>query len=251
MRKFFALLGRELKSYFYSPIAWVVMFFFLLLNGFNFYSGIRVLNVGASHVTIVEVFFDSVPFWFGFVLTVPLITMRSFSEEWKMGTIEPLMTAPVRDWQVVLSKFVSALVFFAVLWLPSVSFFRLFEVITQIPAAEAPGALVGSYLLLFLMGMFFISVGCLASALTRNQIIAAVMSFSAITLMFMFALLSVYVLNVSPMLSEFIGYFSAIDHMATFSKGLIDSRPIIFYLSMTALMLYLTLQVFQARKWKV
>ncbi|MDP9291827.1 MAG: hypothetical protein M3O82_05630, partial [Verrucomicrobiota bacterium] len=93
MRKFFILLEREVRSYFYSPIAYVVLCFFLLLTGFNFYAGVSLLNRGPSAVTVVEAFFNTVLFWFGFVLIFPLITMRVFSEEFKMGTIESLMTA--------------------------------------------------------------------------------------------------------------------------------------------------------------
>jgi len=251
MKKFLALLGRELKSYFYSPIAWVVMFFFLILTGFMFYTALNYLTLGPTPVTLVEAFFNQVPFWFGFILLIPLITMRTFSEEWKMGTIEPLMTAPVRDVQVVLAKFLGAVLFYAVLWIPTTLYFRIFTFITNEPAVRSDGAYYGSYLMILVVGMFYISVGCFASVLTRNQIIAGVISMCCIVFLFMFAWISMFVLSVSPVLSEFIGYFSAIDHMATFSKGLIDSRPIVYYLSMTALMLYLTLQVFQARKWKV
>jgi len=251
MRKFFALLGRELKSYFYSPIAWVVMFFFLFLTGFMFYSAVKFLTLGPTQVTLMEAFFNQVPFWFGFILLIPLITMRTFSEEWKMGTIETLMTAPVRDWQVVLTKFLGAFIFYIVLWIPTTIYFRIFTMISNAPAVRSDGAYYGSYLMIFLIGMFYISVGCLASALTRNQIVAGVISMCSIMCLFFFAWISFFVLNVSPVLSEFIGYFSAIDHMATFSKGLLDTRPIVYYVSMTALVLYLTLQVFQSRKWKV
>src|SRR5438477_6818934 len=98
--------------------------------------------------------------------------MRLFAEEFKLGTIEPLMTAPVRDWQVVLSKFFGALFFYIVLWIPSAAYFWIFQNVTAAGAARAAGAYWGSYLLLLLLGMFYISVGCSASVLTRNQIIA-------------------------------------------------------------------------------
>lgn len=251
MRKLFILLEREVRSYFYSPIAYVVLCFFLLLTGFNFYAGVSLLNRGPSGVTVVEAFFNTVLFWFGFVLIFPLITMRVFSEEFKMGTIESLMTAPVRDWQVVLAKFGGTLIFYIVLWVPSLAYFVIFEWITRSHAAHAAGAYWGSYLMLLLMGMFYLSVGCLASALTRNQIIAAVISFCAITLLFFSGLLSFILLNVSPAVRDFVGYFSAIEHMGEFSKGIIDSRPIVYYLTMTFLMLVLTHQIFQSRKWKM
>ncbi|MFM8457581.1 MAG: ABC transporter permease, partial [Chthoniobacterales bacterium] len=191
---FFTLLNREIRAYFLSPVAWVVLFFFLLLTGFNFYAGVAALNRGPSEVTVVEAFFNTVFFWFGFVLVFPLITMRLFSEEYKMGTIEPLMTAPVRDSQVVLAKYCGALFFYVVLWLPSLLYFLVFTWVTRLQAAGAAGPFIGAYAMLLLIGMFYLSIGCLASALTRNQIVAAVMSFSAITLLFFMGLLTFFVL---------------------------------------------------------
>ncbi len=250
MRVFLTLLGREVRSYFYSPIAYVVLVFVLLLTGFNFSAGVSLLNRGPSEVTVLEAFFNTVLFWFGYVLIFPLITMRTFSEEFKMGTIETLMTAPVGDISVVLSKFFGAFIFYVILWIPSILYFVIFEWITSAQAARASGAYFGSYLLLLVMGAFYISVGCLASSLTRNQMIAAVISFASITLLFFTGLLSFIILNVSPVVRDLIGYFSAIEHMGEFSRGLIDSRPLVYYLSMTVLMLFITLQVFQARKWR-
>src|SRR5438876_8895821 len=104
MRTFLILLDREVKSFFYSPIGHVFMFFFLLLNGASFYIALSILNRGPSEVTVLEAFFNTIPFWIGYLLIFPLITMRTFAEEFKLGTVEPLMTAPVRDLPGVLSK---------------------------------------------------------------------------------------------------------------------------------------------------
>src|SRR3954453_342875 len=109
MRKFFTLLSRELKSYFYSPVAYIVLVFFLLVSGVDYYFQISFMNQRAVPYSVQEAFFNSVFFWFAFVLIFPLIAMRLFSEEFNLGTIEPLMTAPVPDWQVVLAKFFGAL----------------------------------------------------------------------------------------------------------------------------------------------
>ncbi len=247
---FFTLLNREIRAYFLSPVAWIVLFFFLLLTGFNFYAGVAALNRGPSEVTVVEAFFNTVFFWFGFVLVFPLITMRLFSEEYKMGTIEPLMTAPVRDSQVVLAKYCGALFFYVVLWLPSLLYFVVFNRVTRLDAAGAAGPFLGAYSMLLLIGMFYLSVGCLASALTRNQIVAAIMSFSLITLLFFMGLLTFFVLNVTPALRELTGYFSALEHMGEASRGIFDSRPLVLYLSLTAFFLFLTFHVFQSRRWR-
>ncbi|HEX4085820.1 MAG TPA: ABC transporter permease subunit, partial [Chthoniobacteraceae bacterium] len=185
-----------------------------------------------------------------YLLVFPLITMRSFSEEFKLGTIESLMTAPVKDWQVVITKWLGCLVFYVILWVPSAIYFWIFQWATKAQAAQAPGAYFGAYLLLLLMGMFYCSVGCFASVLTKNQIIAAVISLVMILVLLFAGLLQFVMLDVSSTMRDVFGYFSAIDHMENFSKGIIDTRPIVWYLTMTTLMLVLTYQVFQFRKWK-
>src|SRR5438309_10680259 len=131
MRKFLTLLGREIKSYFYSPVAYVVLCFFLLMMGLAFYMGLLYLNGGPTEVTVVKSFFNTVPFWFGFILIFPLITMRLFAEEFKLGTVESLMTAPVTDAQVVLSKFFGAFLFYVILCLPTAAFFYVFHFCTK------------------------------------------------------------------------------------------------------------------------
>jgi ABC-2 type transport system permease protein len=172
------------RSYFYSPIAYIVLVFFLFVCGVQFYTQLSFMNGQPVGYSVQEAFFNSVFFWFAFVLIFPLITMRLFSEEFKLGTIEPLMTAPVRDWQVVLSKFFGALVFYIVLWIPTLLYFVIFQLVTKQPAAGSVGAYFGAYLMMLLLGMFYVSIGCLASVLTRNQIVAAIISFCVITLHF-------------------------------------------------------------------
>jgi ABC-2 type transport system permease protein len=250
MRTFYTLLRREIQSFLYSPIAYVVIFFFLIASGFNFYSGVSFLNQAASEVTVVEAAFNTVLFWFPFVLIFPLITMRTYADEFRMGTIETLTTAPVSDLQVVLSKFFGALTFYVFLWLPSYLYFEAFTLITGKQAAMAAGAYGGSYLLLLLIGAFYVSVGCLASALTSEQINAAVMTFVAIFGFFAAGLLGFILNSPSQAVRDIISYFSAVEHMSDFSRGLIDSRPVVWYVSMTVLMLFINLQVFQYRKWK-
>jgi ABC-2 type transport system permease protein len=250
MKVFLTLLGREVKSFFYSPIAYVVLFYFLLLTGFNFYTQLSLLNGYPTEVTIVEAFFMPALFWFPFILSFPLITMRIYSEEFRMGTFETLTTAPVSDWQVVLAKFLGAVVFYCMLWLPSLLCFASFQYFTGHTAANAAGAYWGSYALLLMMGMFYISIGCLASALTKDQINAATISFTTITLLLFLPFLPDIMNITAPALKDIFTYFSAVQHMQDYSKGVIDSRPIVWYLTMTTLMTLLTLQVFQYRKWK-
>src|ERR1700759_1780729 len=158
MRKFSVLLMREIRSYFYSPIAYIVLVFFLLVTGVDFYFQISFMNQRSVGYSVQEAFFNSVFFWFAFVLIFPLITMRLFAEEFKLGTIEPLMTAPVRDWQVVLAKFFGALIFYIILWLPTLIYFWIFQSVTHQSAAGSRGAYLGAYLMLLLLGMFYLSI---------------------------------------------------------------------------------------------
>jgi ABC-2 type transport system permease protein len=273
MKTFFTLLGREVKSFLYSPIAYVVLCCFLFMAGFNFYSQIQIMNGYPTEVTIVEAYFMPALFWFPFVLSFPLITMRVYSEEFRMGTFETLTTAPVKDWQVVLSKFFGVFVFYILLWMPCFLCFAAFKYIMilsepnpagapwwsqmalvftdhGVAVAHSAGSYWGTFLLLMLLGSFFISIGCLASALTKDQINAAAISFIVIVLLLFLGFIPDIMGLTAPAIKDIFSYVSSIQHMQDFSKGIIDSRPIVWYLSMTVLMSYLTLQIFQFRKWK-
>jgi gliding motility-associated transport system permease protein len=250
MKRFLVLLGPEISHYFHQPLAYIVLFFFLLLTAANFHAALASLNREPSQTSVVEAFFNSVLFWFPFVLIFPLLTMRLFSEEYKLGTIETLMTAPVRDGQVVAAKFLGSFVFYVVLWAPSGLYFLIFRWLTGQNAADSPGSYLGAYAMLILVGMFYLSIGCLASALTKNQIVAATISFALISLMFFLSLLSFIFLKASSALREVTYYFSTIEHMGEFSRGLFDTRPVVFYLSMTLFTLFLTFHVFQYRRWR-
>ena len=251
MRKFLTLLSREIRSYFLSPIAYIVLVFFLIVTGVDFYFQISFMNQRAVPYSVEEAFFNSVFFWFAFVLIFPLITMRIFAEEFKLGTIEPLMTAPVRDWQVVLAKYFGALFFYVILWIPTTLYFVIFQAVTHEPAAGSTGAYLGGYLMILLLGMFYLSIGCFASVLTKNQIVAAIISFAAITLLFFLGLVSFVLRDTSSEKQKLIGDFSAIEQIGTLSRAVIDTRPIVLYFSMTIVMLTFTYQAFQSRKWRL
>ncbi len=250
MKTFITLLIREMKSYFYSPIAYVVLFYFLLLMGFNTWALISAGNGLPAEYTLVQQFFSGAIFWFPFILVFPLITMRIFSEEFRMGTIESLTTAPVDDFQIVLSKLVATFLFSCLLLLPSLLFFAIYARMSGHATATATGAYGTSYFLLVLMSLFYCSIGCLASALTRDQVNAAMISFSTITLLLFLGFIFDITNVTNPMARELQSYVSPVGHMMDFSKGIIDSRPVVYYLSMTVLMTFLTFQVFQYRKWK-
>src|SRR5580700_12242533 len=250
IRRVCALLVRELSAFYYSPIAYVVLFFFLILNGLAFWFSIAPLSHGPSELTVVQIFFNKLSFWIAYLLVFPVITMRLFSEEFKLGTIETLMTAPVRDSEVVVSKFLAALIFYLSMWLPSVLYFLIFSWLGNRSAIGSAGQLLAPYLLLLIMGMFNVALGCLASALTSNQIVAAMISL-VLTIGIFFLTLINYVVNVSsPLLRDITAYVAQLDHMDSFSRGVIDSRVFIFYPSMTFLLLVITYQIFQYRRWR-
>ena len=260
MVRFFILFRREVASTFHQPIAYIVLFFFLVITGFNFHAGITMLNNARGTTTVVEAFFNTMYFWFPFLLVFPFTTMRVFAEESKMGTIETLMTAPVRDSQVVLAKYAGALFFYLVLWVPSLLYFVTFQLVTGLSAGGTSytgsnigayiGVFLGAYSMLILMGMLYTAIGCLASALTDNQIVAAMISFAAILALFFLGLLSFIMPASSDFLRDTTYYFSPIEHMMDFSRGIVDSRPVVFYISSTLLVLFATLHVFQYRRWK-
>ena len=250
MRRFLTLLGREMGAAFHQPLAYVVLFFFLVITGFNFQAGVSLLNRSAGATTMVEAFFNTVYFWFPFSLVFPLITMRVFAEEAKLGTIETLMTAPVRDGQVVAAKYAGALLFYLILWLPSLIYFVVFQQVSSVNAAGAVGSYLGACSMLVLIGMLYTAIGCLASALTDNQIVAAVMAFAAILGLFFLGLLSLFLPSAGPLISGITYYFSPVQHMMDYSRGIFDTRPLVFYTTSTAVVLFATFHVFQYRRWK-
>ena len=252
MRTFRILLAKELRAFFLSPIAYVVLALVMLLNGVSFYASVRILQTAPSEGSLVTWTFGSIWFYLSYFAIFPLITMRLFSEEQKLGTIETLLTAPVRTTEMIFSKYVATVIFYCVLWLPSLLNFYVFQWITRGMAELPAGQLIGSYTIVFIMGLFNIAIGCLASSLTKNQIVAAILSFSMILLHFLLGAFMLYLSDQNnQQYAELTGYFASILHIKSFASGLIDTRPIVYYLSFTVLILALTHQVLDFRRWKV
>lgn len=252
MRSFFILLARELRSFFYSPVAYVVIALVMVINGFSFRAAIAILERGPQQGSIVSWTFYSQWFWLSYFFIFPLLTMRLFAEERKLGTFETLFTAPVRTWQVVWSKYAASVVLYCLIWVPSLANFFIFEEMTG-GATEIPaGSLYGIYLLIFVMGLFNLAVGCFASALTSNQIVAAVLSF---TISLMHYLLGIFVLYLGRRLPEqfvdLVHYIATVEHIRVFTNGLLDSRPLVYYSSLALLFIVGTHQVLEFRRWRV
>lgn len=251
MRTFHILLKKELKAFFVSPVAYIVLALVMILSGFSFRAALAVLEAAPSEGSIVTWTFHANWFWLSYFFIFPLLTMRLFAEERKLGTLETLFTAPVRAWQVVGSKFVAALILYCVLWLPSLGNFALVDWISAGQVDIPKGALEGSYVILFFMGAFNLAVGCFASSLTANQIVAAILSF---TMSLMHFLLGVFILyvgrKVPEQFVEIVNYIASVDHIRTFTSGLIDTRPLVYYASLTLLFLGFTHQVVEFRRWR-
>jgi ABC-2 type transport system permease protein len=241
---------REVRGLLYAPIAYVMLALFLAFMGVNYQTAVTSLNQAQTEATLVEATFFNLLFWIVYPLIFPLMTMRLFADEYRMGTIESLVTAPVNDWQIVLSKFLSVVVFYVLLFAPSFLYFALFQWISGGHApVQSAGTYWSVYLLLLLLGMFFLSIGLFASSLVRDQINAAIISLVVIVLyMFLPSLLGFLLNSTDPRFGKVREFLSPVDHMRDFARGLVDSRPIVWYLSMTALFLMLTHQVFQSRK---
>ena len=247
MHTLVALTIREWKAFWCSPIAYVVGAVFLLLQGVVFWLLVAVLNdprVDPS-LTMAEFFFGGTFFfWFSVMIVAPLLTMRAFSEEKRTGTIELLLTAPVTDAQVVIAKFLGAWLAYIVLWSATVVFFFVLRGFTTFDW----GPVITGYLGTWLLGAVLLAVGILSSSLTRNQVIAAILSFVIIILFFSIGILDVFIRD--PDASNMIRYLSLMEHLRDFSKGIIDTRPLIFYLSLTTICLFLTGRVIGSPRWR-
>jgi len=251
MRIFWILFKKEVRAFFVSPVAYIVLALVMVLSGVSFKAALSVLETAPSEGSIVTWTFHAIWFWLSYFFVFPLLTMRLFAEEKKLGTLETLFTAPVRAWQVVGSKYAAAMLMYAVVWLPTLANFGLLHWISGGQVDIPKGALQGSYLVLAGMGAFNLAMGCFASALTSNQIVAAVISF---TLSLMHFLVGVFVLVVGRQVPEpfveLVYYVASMEHIRSFTSGVIDTRPMVYYLSLTALFLAFTHQIVEFRRWR-
>ncbi len=255
MRSLLILLKKELKQYFLNPFGWIVLTIIVLLQGYSLTSTLEVYEKQPISTNMLLDSISTIIFGIYFLFLFPLITMKLFSEEERSGTMETLMTAPIRTWQVVISKYLAALTFYCCLWLPLILHIKIFTWVTSTPAPATQEHFLGVFTILFLIGTFFIAIGCLASAITSSQIIAAILSFGFI--------LSHIVIGLIPSLmsssfdgidgakgADFFHYIAVQEHIASFGIGLIDSRAFVYYLSMAALTLLVTHHVVDFRRWK-
>lgn len=314
-----SLVRREFAAYFVSPIAYVVLVVFLVVTGRLFAITFDLLTTTGPKGTEwpLQTMFGDERFWLVFLFIPPLLTMRLFAEERSSGTLEMLMTAPLRDWQVVLGKYVACLAFYVVLWLPTLAYlpalqgaaqprlepaFSLYsgtmlaglflffvgcvllmprldtagrvvsvlfvllgataaltggilhytrdtDHILTIPVLLDPYPALATYLGMFLAGAMFLALGLLVSSMVRDQMVAALISL-ALGLLFIVAGF-VRPEQDGGMVSQFVYFFSVPLHFdRSFTRGVIDTRPIVLYVSVTIFCLFLTVRSLEARRWQ-
>ena len=246
MSAFFAVFRRELHAYFVSPMAWIVLTFFLVVQGV-----IMSLIVGflsdpraGGGLTPFNYFFSSFFFWFTQLFLTPVITMRLIPEERRSGTIESLMSSPVSEDQVVVAKFSAALTFFAFLWSTTLIYPVLVGRYTEIDW----GPLASGYLGTLGIGAVCLAAGMLGSSFTKNQIVGAISSFGM--LMVLFTVPWAEGLFRQEGAADVLGYLNWLEHMDEFSRGIVDTRRLVYYLSATAFFLFLTGRALEAKKWQ-
>ena len=250
MRAFLILLRKELRSYFFSPMAYVLMSLFVFLAGWIFMFFVKAMNGQVVPKSLVFNLFTTPWFLIPAFFIFPLITMRLFAEERKLGTIEGLFTAPIRTSAAVMAKYGAAVILYAALIAPVFLFFPLFQKITGQEAAFHGSAVWGAALVLLLVGMLNIAMGIFTSSLTANQLIAAMLCFVGIVLHYFLGMLHYFVSMPGSGWTGLLTYFSIDNHVRAFAEGLIDTRPIVYYLSSSAVLLALTHHVLEYRKWR-
>jgi len=253
MRNIAAIAQRELRSYFASPIAYVLIGFFALLFGYFFYAllsfferqsmqmgmaGGQTMNVNQMlegpllmNATVILLF------------VFPLITMRTYSEEKRSGTIELLLTSPLTDLQIILGKFIGAMLLYAaMLGVTLIHMAMLFAYGTPEWKPIATG-----YLGLLMMGGCFISVGLLISSLTKNQIVAAMVTFAVFLMLWVINWIGSFV---GPTTQAVLQHLSITEHFDDFAKGIVDTKHLVYYASFMAFGLFLTMKSVDSERWR-
>ena len=250
MTPFLTLTRRELAGYFLNLRGYVILAGVQLFLGASLLLATHQAEGMAMGMTMVEAFPRSQFFWLVLLLAAPIITMRTFAHEKSTGTYETLLTAPVRDRDVVLAKFTGAYTFYLAAFAPMVVYPYLLHRYSHQPV-PLDFALVASLGLgVALIGAFFIALGCLASSLSRSQIVSAVVAFGAGSLHLILSFLSGKPPAEAAWWHAVYQHISAIDHLRDFSQGILDTRHMVFYLSLTMVCLFLTGRSVESRRWR-
>jgi ABC-2 type transport system permease protein len=236
VRNIWAIARRELQSYFVSPVAYVVSALFLLISGFLFS-----LILGVSNEASMRPLFGNFAVIFLFI--VPALTMRLLAEEQRTGTMELMLTAPVRDSELVLGKFLGVLLLLLIM----LAITLVYPGILVLAGNPDRGPILAGYLGVILQAAALLSIGLLASSLTQNQIIAALLTFVVLLILWLADALGNFT---QGRIGDLFRFLSITKHFDEFPRGVIDSRDILYFLSVTGAALFFTVQSVTARRWR-
>ncbi len=239
MRNTFAIAGKELGTYFGSPMAYIIAAVFLAMTGFFFIQDLNAFQLARLQGLLG-------PAGFLLLLLAPILTMRLFAEEQKLGTLELLLTAPVREEEVVLGKFLAALGILTVMLL--LTFY--YPILLLLFGDPDMGPALSGYLGLFLTGACFLAVGLLASSFSSNQIVAAVLGVGILLLFWLINAAASLVPAGVPVARDILNYISLGSHYSDFLRGIIDTQGVIYYLTFTATALFFTMRSLETRRWR-
>lgn len=254
MRNVLAIAGRELRSYFASPIAYVVVGLFALLFGYFFYAILVFFSEqsmrmgmmgGPASLNVNQMMLRPLLLNTSVILlfVLPMLTMRSFSEEKRSGTFELLLTTPLTDWQIVFGKFLGAMALYALML--AISLLDIALLFWYGNPEWKP--IATGYLGLLLMGGCFIALGLFISSLTKNQIVASVITFSAFLMLWVINWIGE---SAGPVTRQILSALSITEHFEDFVKGVLDTRHVIYYLSFITFGLFLTAKSVDSERWR-
>ena len=226
---------KELRSYFNSAVAYVVIVVFLAIVGWMYTSSMFLINVAS-----LRMMFELIPLVFLFV--VPAITMRLLAEEKKAGTIELLTTKPLHDWEIVAGKFLAAWALIGIALIPTLIYYVTVVFLGDIDN----GPVIGGYLGLLFMAGVYVAIGLLASSFTENQIVAFIVG---LLLMFVFFMMDKVLIFVPDFMTSIVEYLGIDFHFSNIARGVIDSRDVVYFGSVLGFTLYLSVVSLEKRKW--
>jgi ABC-2 type transport system permease protein len=254
MRNVTAIALKELRSYFASPIGWTVIGFFALLYGYFFFALLAYferqsmqmgMGMGPQSMNVNQMLIGPLLMNVTVVLlfTLPMVTMRTYSEEKRSGTIELLLTSPLTDWQIILGKFAGAMLLYAAMLAVTLIHMGLLFLYGN---PEWKPVLTG-YLGLLFMGGCFISVGLLISSLTKNQIVAGMITFAVFLMLWVINWIGAFV---GPTAQGILEHLSITNHFDDFARGVIDTKHLVYYTSFILFGLFLTARSVDSERWR-
>ncbi|HEY3864254.1 MAG TPA: ABC transporter permease [Verrucomicrobiae bacterium] len=249
MQAYLTLARRELGSFFCSWIGYVVIAGAMFLMGLSFVALLEKLQGEPTPMPLTQIFMGGC-FWFIVLFSAPVITMRLFAMEKSSGTFETLMTTPVSEWQVVLAKFTAAIVFYMLMWLPLLACVLVLRFFARGSHVLDAGTLGGTYLGIFFTGCLYMAAGCFASALTRSQIVAAMIGFAINLAFFLTGYMAGPMDPQRNWAGQVLSCVSVTGQINDFSRGVVDTRSIVFCLTSSLFFLFLACRIIESRRWR-